>query len=71
MTPAMTPADPTQRPDPDPEEGDRETPGEYRARDVRQGQIILRKPWMRWTFGGGLCLAIVFAPATVWVLLAA
>ncbi len=66
----MSSADPTKRPDPDPHEGDRETPDAYRARDVRQGQIILRKPWMRWTFGCGLGVALVFAAATGWVLLA-
>lgn len=29
-------------------------PPTYRAEDVRQGQIILKRPWQRWLFGIGL-----------------
>ncbi len=35
----------------------------YDAQDVRQGEIILKKPWQRWLFGVGLFSGIV------WVLL--
>ena len=33
----------------------------YRARDVRQGDIVLRKQWERWVFVGGLVAAAVLA----------
>jgi hypothetical protein len=32
----------------------------YRAEDVRQGQIILKKPWQRWLFGIGVFGAIAW-----------
>ncbi len=32
----------------------RTKPKEYRAQDVRQGEIILRRPWQRWVLAIGL-----------------
>lgn len=36
---------------------------EHEAQNVRQGEIILKKPWQRWIFGiglfGGIALAVL------------
>ena len=42
---------------------DKDKPKRYRAEDVRQGAIILRTPFMRAIFIGGLAGAIVLALA--------
>ncbi|MBN8912600.1 MAG: hypothetical protein J0H65_11210 [Rhizobiales bacterium] len=38
----------------------------YDAQDVRQGEIVLKKPWQRWIFGVGLFGAIVWAVLLGW-----
>ena len=47
------------------ERREHETPPVHTARDVRQGDIVLRKPWERGVFIGGLVGAIVLALALV------
>lgn len=39
----------------------RTKPKEYRAQDVRQGEIILRRPWQRWVFAIGLAGGVILA----------
>jgi hypothetical protein len=39
---------------------------EYRAQDVRQGQIILKRPWQRWLFALGLFGGIVWVVLLGW-----
>lgn len=36
-------------------------PKTHRAQDVRQGAIILKKPWQRWLFGIGLAGGVIWA----------
>jgi hypothetical protein len=42
-----------------------QSPKVYRAEDVRQGEIILRRPWQRWLFAiglfGGIILMVLLA----------
>jgi hypothetical protein len=38
-----------------------EKPKTFLARDVRQGEIILKRPWQRWLFGIGLAGGIIWA----------
>lgn len=33
----------------------------YRAEDVRQGEIVLKKPWQRWVFFAGLAGMVLLA----------
>lgn len=43
--------------------GDRNEPD---AQDVRQGEIILKKPWQRWVFGIGLFGGIAWIVLMTW-----
>lgn len=42
-----------------------ERPPIYRAQDVRQGEIILKRPWQRWLFGIGLLGGVIWAVVMV------
>ena len=44
-----------------PDVEERQKPKVYRAEDVRQGEIVLRTPLMRWIFIGGLVAAVIVA----------
>ena len=46
---------------PDPDRGRRDEAPTYSAQQVRQGDIVLRKPWERGVFIAGLVGAIVLA----------
>jgi small basic protein len=48
-------------------QSEHETAPVYAARDVRQGDIVLRKPWERRVFIAGLVGAVVVALALVFV----
>ena len=41
-------------------------PKSYDAQDVRQGEIILKRPWQRWLFGIGLFGGIVWVLLLAW-----
>jgi hypothetical protein len=40
-------------------------PQTYRAQDVRQAEIILKRPWQRWLFGIGLAGGLIWAVVMV------
>jgi small basic protein len=48
-------------------QSEHETRPVYSARDVRQGDIVLRKPWQRGVFIAGLVGAVVLALVLVLV----
>ncbi len=46
---------------------DRKKNIEYDPQDVRQGEIVLKRPWQRWVFALGLFGGIVWALILSWL----